>query len=104
MLARFAKLAVCFTTLHAVCALASFGFSFSRGMARFDDPALPETYADSAASGAADFLFQPAMFVWRAMAIRDAPSLLEWGVFLLNSALWGVALSALVVWLTRRSR
>jgi hypothetical protein len=103
MSARFAKLAISFTALHAACALASLWFSFSRGMARFDDPALPETYADSAASGVANLLFQPAMFVWRTMAIRDAPSLLEWGVFLLNSALWGVTLGALVFWLTRRS-
>jgi len=100
---RFVKLAVFFTALHAICAMASLLFSFSRGMGRFDNPTLPETYAESAASRIADFLFQPAMFVWDAIGVKGAPSLLEWIVVLLNSALWGVTLSVAVVWLTRRS-
>jgi hypothetical protein len=101
---RFVKLAAFFTTLHAICAMASLLFSFSKGMARFDNPTLPETYADRAASHVADFLFQPAMFMWDAIGVKGASSLLEWAVFLLNSALWGVTLSLAVVWLTRRSR
>lgn len=100
---RFVKLAVFFTALHATCAMASLLFSFSRGMARFDNPTLPETHADSATSHVADFLFQPAMFVWDAIGVKSASSLLEWVVLLLNSALWGVTLSVAVVWLTRRS-
>jgi hypothetical protein len=100
---RFAKLATFFTAVHVLCAIASVMFSFSRGMARFDDPTLPEIYVDSAASNLAEFLLQPALFVWKAMALRDATDLLEWFVFLLNSALWGVALGAAVVWLTRRT-
>jgi hypothetical protein len=101
---RFAKLAVFFTALHAICAMASLLFSFSTGMARFDAPTLPETYADRAASHAADFLFQPAMFVWNAVGIRNASAPLEWAVFVLNSALWGVTLGLVVVWLSRLSR
>lgn len=98
---RFVKLAVLFTALHAICAMASLLFSFSTGMARFDNPALRETYSESAASHAADFLFQPAMFVWNAVGFQDASAPLEWAVFLLNSALWGVTLGAVVVWSNR---
>jgi hypothetical protein len=100
---RFLEFAVFFTALHATCAIASLLFSFSRGMARFDNPTLRETYADSAASHVADFLFQPAMLIWDAVGVKGASSLLEWVVFLLNSALWGATLSVAVVWLTRRS-
>jgi hypothetical protein len=100
---RFVKLAVFFTVLHAICTLTSVLFSFSKGMARFDDPTLPQSYADNAVSRLADFLFQPAMFIWQAVGLKGASALLQWSVFLLNSALWGITIGAVVVWLTRHS-
>ena len=64
---------------------------------------LTETYVESMTCRAADFLFQPAMFVWSAVGIKGASSLLEWVAVLLNSAVWGIVLSIAVVWLTRGS-
>ena len=102
MASRFVKLAISFTVLHALCALTSLLFSFSKGMTRFDDPTLRETYADNAVSRIADLLFQPAMFIWHAFGFKGASALLEWTVFILNSALWGVTFGVAFVWLTRR--
>jgi len=100
---RIIKLALLFTVLHAILAMVALTLSFSKGMARFDSPQLPETYAESAVSHVADMMFQPMMFIWEVAAIRDTSTAVEWFAFLLNSAFWGIALSVFVTWLTTRS-
>lgn len=64
MALRFARLAALFTGLHAIRALASLMFSISAGRAHFDNPALPDAFAGSAASNVATFLFQPGAPAW----------------------------------------
>lgn len=100
---RIVKLALLFTALHAILAMVALTFSFSKRMARFDNPQLPETYAESAVSHVADIMFQPMMFIWEVAAIRDTSTAVEWLAFLLNSAFWGIAFGALVIRLTTRS-
>jgi hypothetical protein len=100
---RFVKLAGLFAALHAVCVMASSSYCISRGMTRFDNPVLTETYVESLTCRLADVLLQPTMFVWRAAGIKDASSLLQWVAVLLNSAAWGAALSIASACLIRAS-
>lgn len=100
---RFVKLFALFTALHAVCVMTSSLYCISRGMTRFDNPVLTETYIESFTCRVADVLLQPTMFVWRAAGIKDASSLLQWVAVLLNSAAWGATLSIALVCLIRGS-
>lgn len=97
---RLLRFAFMFTVLHAALAIFTLLFSFSRGMARFDNPSLPESYAEKLTSHLADLLFQPMMLMWDASVANDASPVLEWLAFFLNSAVWGFVLGIVVTWLT----
>lgn len=103
MTLRFITFAALFTALHAICATTSLLYCFARVMTRFDNPMVTETYVESLSCRVADVLFQPAMFAWSAVGIRGTTSVLQWVAVLLNSAVWGFALSIAVLWLTRVS-
>lgn len=74
-------------------------------MARFDAGEFGEpSVIERVATGAANVLFQPVMFILGLLGPGSYSSLVQWFAFEANSLLWGLAV-ALAFWrLTRRSK
>ena len=95
-MARNLKLLVVFTCVHFVLTLACAVYAMAIGSARFDNPLLPRTFAESAAEGTANVLSLPARLLWTSGASRNLPNSLEWLLFAANSALWGGSTVAVI--------
>ena len=83
---------VLFSCLHAVVALGLLGYATAGSLLRFDGF---EALRGSMTAGiAADVLALPGYVLWTTGASKNLPNALEWLLFLANSALWGLVLSA----------
>jgi hypothetical protein len=60
-------------------------------MARFDQPGLERTAVETAATWVNRVLMLPGRIIWTSWASRNLPNVLEWILFVANSALWAAA-------------
>lgn len=95
---RILTTAVIIAAIHFVLALGSVVMSFGPGMESFEhhghQPSTSKgtTVADSLAR----ILLQPGLSLWTPELSENIPDAAEWGLFLLNSLLWGICLAALL--------
>jgi hypothetical protein len=85
-----ARRVVLFTFLHAVLTLALSVYAMTAG--GIDHLEAPQRAAS--AEVAADVLMLPGQLLWTTWASKNLPNAVEWLLFLANSALWGLVLSA----------
>jgi hypothetical protein len=93
---------VLFTCVHAVLTLGLMSYSIwemSRYEGHFETP---HASLGPVAQLAVDCLMFPGRMVWTSWASKNLPNILEWGLVLGNSTLWGSVLSAIVGRLFRR--
>jgi hypothetical protein len=81
-----------FTSLHAVLTLGLGFYAMTAG--DIDGFEAPQRAAY--AQLAADVLMLPGQLVWTSWASKNLPNVVEWLVFIANSALWGLLFSAAV--------
>jgi hypothetical protein len=101
---RFLAVSAAITVLHAVVTFASIAIAFTRGMRRFDSPALRETYLERVCNVVASIFMQPSAKILTALGAMPRTSVLEWSVLLLNSLLWGLMIALLVGRLSARRK
>jgi membrane protease YdiL (CAAX protease family) len=96
--------AVVFAAIHFVLATGSVLIAFTSGMAEFDNldyqPSIVENLADHTAA----ILMQPGISLWTPWMSKNMPDVVEWGLCLANSLLWGVTISLLLNILIRKNR
>ena len=95
------KRVLLFGAMHAIVTLCLVVYANYGSSLRFDGFQPLRGWA--AAGTASQILMMPGYLLWTTWASRNLPDALEWLLLLANSALWGLASSALV-WLlfTRR--
>jgi hypothetical protein len=99
---RFFALTVAITVLHAIATFGAIAIAFTRGMARFDNPELPEGYLERVCSLLAGIFMQPSGKILTAFGIVPRTSALEWIVLVLNSLLWGAMIALIIAALSGR--
>jgi hypothetical protein len=97
------KRVVLFAVAHALLTLA-LSFYYTSAMT---EPVLPGNMREisdraSYAGLAADILMFPGYLLWTPWASKNLPNVVEWLVFIANSALWGLVISAVVGGLSAR--
>jgi hypothetical protein len=97
---RFLKLTVVFAVIHGAVFLFSFVTAFSRGMNRFDHPEVPETLLERICAMATSILIEPYGVLAEKVGIHNR--FLDWTGMLLNSLLWGAALSLFFMLLSKQ--
>ena len=101
-LRRFLTLTVAITVLHAIATFGAIAIAFTRGMARFDNPALPEGCLERGCSLLAGVFMQPSGKILTVFGIVLRTTALEWIVLVLNSLLWGAMIALIVAALSER--
>src|SRR5690554_2617328 len=90
------KLGVVLSVVHAVVPERLVVHTFTKSMARFDDPGITVTTLETIAGVAAGIFVEP-MHTLRASWPGQPLQSLELLLFLLNSIMWGLALAVLFV-------
>ena len=83
-----------FGAMHVIVTLCLVGYANYGSSLRFDGFQPPRGWA--AAGTASQILMMPGYLLWTTSASKNLPGALEWLLFLANSALWGLAASAVV--------
>ncbi len=86
---RKIRLLVLFTCVHGIVTLGAAVYAMTAASARFDNPELPRVFGETAAEWTAKVLMLPGRVVWTSWASKNLPNIVEWLLFLGNSALWG---------------
>jgi hypothetical protein len=91
------KRIVLFAGAHALLTLA-LSFYYTSAMTEAVLPGQMPEISDRAdyAGLAADILMFPGYLLWTPWASKNLPNVLEWLLFIANSALWGLVISAVV--------
>lgn len=88
--------ALVLASLHLVPAFGSFVVAYGSAMESFDDPDHQTSRIERIAGPVAKILSQPGISLWTSSMSKNLPDVVEWGVYTLNSLLWGVVLSLLL--------
>jgi len=94
---RIVKPFVIFSFVHVIVTLSCAAYAMAVGSARFDNPELPKTLNESAASAAANVLMLPGRLVWTSWASKNLSNSVEWFVLVANSGLWGATGAAVTM-------
>ena len=81
------------SVVHWVVAVGLFMFASSATMEAFDDSSVQISIIAKIASVIVDVLWQPFLSVWTPWMSKNIPNSVEWIAFILNSMLWGFAIS-----------
>lgn len=92
---KFVVVGLLTTAVHFFVSLGLMLISFGQTMARFDNPTLPESGGERVLTAVVNVLWQPALFLSETFFSPPRPMLVEWGVVLLSSLLWGFGLTLL---------
>lgn len=95
------KRSLAFTCLHAAATLVLSVYAMAATLARLDGNDV--STAAAAAGSAADVLMLPGSLLWTSWASKNLSNLLEWLLFIGNSALWGLVISAALAIIPSRS-
>jgi hypothetical protein len=82
--------AVVLAAIHFVLAIGSVMIAFGSGMEAFDNPDYQLSMVERVAVALAGILMQPGMSLWTPWMSKKMPNVVEWGLCLFNSLLWGV--------------
>ena len=85
--------ALVLAAIHFVLAIGSLIIAFGSGMEAFDNPDYRPSVIERVAVPLAGILMQPGMSLWTPWMSKNMPNVVEWGLCLFNSCLWGSALS-----------
>lgn len=88
--------AVVLAAIHFVLAIGSVIIAFGSGMEAFDNPDYQPSLVERVADALAGFLMQPGMSLWTSWVSKNMPNVVEWGLCLLNSLLWGIVLAVIL--------
>jgi hypothetical protein len=88
--------AVVLAAIHFVLAIGSVMISFGSGMEAFDNPDYQPSLVERVAGALAGILMQPGMSLWTPWMSKNMPNVVEWGLCLLNSLLWGIVLAVIL--------
>jgi len=89
--------------VHLVAARLTSAFSFSLGMARFDNPDLPISALERALDFISRILDQPTRFLWDVLIPNQSRMALEWPIAFLGSFIWAIPFAFILARLTSRS-
>jgi len=82
--------------IHLLLSIGSVAVAFGSGMEAFDNPDYQPSMVERVADSLAGILMQPGMSLWTPWMSKNMPNVAEWGLCLLNSLLWGIALALLL--------
>lgn len=82
--------------IHLVLSLVSAALVFGSGLEAFDNPDYQLSMVEVVAHSLIGILLQPGTSLWAPWMSKNLPNVVEWGLILLNSFFWGVALSFLL--------
>jgi hypothetical protein len=85
--------ALVLAAIHFVLAIGSLIIAFGSGMEAFDNPDYRPSVIERVAVPLAGILMQPGMSLWTPWMSKNMPNVVEWGLCLFNSLLWGSSLS-----------
>ena len=88
--------AVGLAAIHFVLAIGSVMIAFGSGMEAFDNPDYQPSLVERVADALAGILMQPGMSLWTPWVSKNMPNVVEWGLCLLNSLLWGIVLAVIL--------
>lgn len=87
---------VILTVVHFILAIGSVMISFGSGMEAFDNPDYKPSMIERIADPLAGILMQPGMSLWTPWMSKKMPDVVEWGLCLFNSLLWGIVLDVIL--------
>ena len=82
--------------IHFVLAIGSIGIAFGSGVKAFDNPDYQPPRIERIAARLAGVLAQPGRSLWTPWMSRNMPNVVEWGLCLINSVLWGTILALIL--------
>ena len=82
--------------IHFLLSIGSVAVAFSSGMEAFGNPDYLPSMVERVANTLADIMMQPGMSLWTPWMSEHMPDVVEWGVCVLNSLLWGAGLTFLL--------
>jgi hypothetical protein len=82
--------------IHLLLSIGSVAVAFGSGMKAFENPDYQPSMAERLADSLVEILTQPAMSLWTSWMSKNIPDVVEWGLYLLNSLLWGISLAILL--------
>jgi hypothetical protein len=88
--------AVVLAAIHLVLGIGSVMIAFGSGMEAFDNPDYQPSSVERVADTLAGILMQPGMSLWTPWVSKTMPNVVEWGLCLLNSLLWGIVLAVIL--------
>lgn len=101
---RFILLGLVLTTCHLALAFGSLLYSFGASMDDFDRGVTSNSVFKSFVGYLCNVLWQPGHSLWTYWMSKNLPGADEWGMALLNSALWGFGLAFLIRILFRKKK
>ena len=81
------------TSIHFVLAISSVVIAFASGMEAFDNPHYEPSVIERVAVQLSGILMQPGMSFWTPWMSKNMPDVVEWGLCVINSLLWGIVLA-----------
>lgn len=81
------------TGIHFVLATSSVIIAFSSRMEAFDNPHYEPSVIERVTCQLSGILMQPGMSLWTPWMSKNMPNVVEWGLFVINSLLWGIVLA-----------
>ena len=82
--------------IHLVLTFASGAIAYGSGMEAFDQPDYEPSSIECVADHLSEILIQPGRFLWTQWMSKKLPGIIEWGLCIANSLLWGFAISFLI--------
>ena len=87
--------------IHLLLSIGAVAVAFGSRMEAFDNPDYQPSMVERVADSLAGILMQPGISLWTPWMSKNMPNVVEWGLGLLNSLLWGIALALLLYARTR---
>ena len=88
--------AVVLAAIHLVFAVGSVVVAYGSEMEAFDNPDYEPSVIERAADHLSGILLQPGRFLWTQWMSKNMPNIVEWGLCITNSLLWGFAIAFLI--------
>ena len=84
---------VVMTGIHFVLAISSVVIVIGSGTEAFDNPHYELSVIERVAVQLSGILMQPGMSLWTPWMSKNMPNVVEWGMCIINSLLWGIVLA-----------
>ena len=90
---RLVITAAALAAIHFVLSIGSVLTAFGAGMDAFDNPDHQASMVEQVADALAGILMQPGASLWTPWMSKNLPDVVEWGICVFNSLLWGMVLA-----------